>query len=208
MYGSGRVAVVDDADYGLVSQYRWLARRGRNETYYAIRFWQEDSKVRSQFMHTLLTGLRRTDHINHDGLDNRRRNLRDGTGPRNAWNTRKFTVRSSRYKGVCWDAGKQKWMVRVSIDGRARVVGRFASEIRAARAYDRAARESYGEYAFLNFPDLASDAPDLEPPEPDRSNKGKTHCKYGHEFTPENTYLFRGRNGRTYRACRECRRSQ
>ncbi len=87
------------------------------------------------------------DHINHDGLDNRRCNLRLATRANNCHNQRSFKG-SSKYKGV-WRVG-EKWAACIRVDGRSKRLGTFVSEKEAALAYNQAAREHYGEFAKLN----------------------------------------------------------
>ena len=92
------------------------------------------------------------DHINHNGLDNRRANLRVATRRQNAWNKRKRRSKcSSQYKGVMWLKKAGKWQARISCKGRSIVIGYFDDEKAAARAYDARAAELFGEYAAPNF---------------------------------------------------------
>ena len=94
------------------------------------------------------------DHINHNGLDNRKRNLRIVTTQQNIWNTRgRDNNISSKYKGVSWHKNKQKWEARIRIDNKPKYLGYFDDEKEAAEAYDRTAKKHRGEYAFLNFGD-------------------------------------------------------
>jgi hypothetical protein len=61
--------------------------------------------------------------------------------------------KSSRFRGVCWDKHRQRWVVHVCRNGRNHAVGGYEDEVEAARAYDRRAYEQFGEYAYLNFPE-------------------------------------------------------
>ena len=148
----GLVALIDDADLDLVQPYTWcpyLSRTG--QTFYAVA--RRIDGVRAVIrMHKLITGWPRTDHKNHDGLDNQRSNLRPATWGQNAANSLPRKGTTSPYKGVCWLADNQKWRAEIRIGGRHRHLGCFAVEEDAARAYDAAALEAWGEYAFLNFP--------------------------------------------------------
>jgi len=93
------------------------------------------------------------DHINRNGLDNRRCNLRIGTIAQNAMNKRGQRNASSRFKGVTWSHHVSKWVASINEGGKRRHLGCFVSEIEAALAYDAAARILHGDWACLNFPD-------------------------------------------------------
>ena len=142
-------------DYELVSPYRWHVlenpRPGRINGPYAA---AGHSHV---LMHNLILGVKGVDHINHDGLDNRRANLRPATPRQNNHNERPRTGSSSPFKGVAWDGRwRGRWQAHIAIDGRRQSLGRFPTEEAAARAYDAAALATQGEYAWLNFPDGAA----------------------------------------------------
>jgi len=92
------------------------------------------------------------DHINRIRDNNRIENLRDVTRTQNQWNQSNQFGRSSQYKGVTWHKATDKWRAQIKINGKFKHLGLFAIEIEAARAYDRAAIEHFGEYANLNFP--------------------------------------------------------
>jgi hypothetical protein len=94
----------------------------------------------------------KTDHINHDGLDNRRENLRLATNQENSHNQRAIENCSSVYKGVSWDKNRKKWRVYIKYKNIKHHVGRFDSEIEAAKAYDQVAIGLFGNFAVLNFP--------------------------------------------------------
>jgi hypothetical protein len=153
-------AKVDPDDYDTVMAYRWcLGRSGNRRTTYA----QRNAGGTTQAMHTFITGLAKVDHVNHDGLDNRRVNLRDGSGCGNERNSRKSASRmTSAYKGVSWRAGGSKhgpgWEAHIRIAGRQVYLGKFVDERAAAEAYDIAAVEHYGEFACLNFATVGSAA--------------------------------------------------
>lgn len=151
----GKFALVDEDDAALVGQFKWNARPNRNGmVWYAARtVWIPDGqRFITQRMHSLITGFAQTDHINGDGLDNRRSNLREATraeNQRNQWKTHG----TSRYKGVSLNAGKGKpWHAQLRIGGRTLHLGLFESEADAALAYDATARRLFGRFAALNVP--------------------------------------------------------
>lgn len=158
---AGRVALVDDEDYELVMQYRWSVREVKQSGDrrplgpYAWTYIRAagSPKGGSITMHNLIMGIIGVDHVNHNGLDNRRReNLRPATQGQNTGNKRKQAGASSQYKGVHWSKRKARWMAVLNAGGNYRHLGSFTDEAVAARAYDAAAREAYGEFACVNFP--------------------------------------------------------
>lgn len=142
-------ALVDDEDLDLVSQYRWYALVSRQTTY-ATRAFRVSGKQTSQTMHTFLTGWPLTDHIDRDGLNNRRSNLRQATPAENVGNLRSRRG-ASEYKGVCRVSGSTKWRAYIALERKQRHLGRFDTEEEAALAYNAAALEQWGEYALLNI---------------------------------------------------------
>ena len=142
----GKFALVDAADYALVSAFPWRAVRIRH-TWYAETY-VEGAR---EYMHRLIMGCgpgEQVDHRDGDGLNNRRRgNLRPVTHALNQANRR--AVRSaSRFKGVTRRGGR--WRAYITVDGKFRSLGTFGTPEDAARAYDKAARELFGEFACTN----------------------------------------------------------
>ncbi len=102
-----------------------------------------------------LVGLQILDCIDHrdgNGLNNQRHNLRPATTAQNSRNRGRCRNNTSGYKGVTWYKPQRKWLASISIDGRRKHLGYFASKLDAALAYDAAAREYHGDFARLNFP--------------------------------------------------------
>lgn len=153
----GRVALVDDEDYEMLSEHRWHVyeknRPGQRTTAYAATSARRsDGRQTKVLMHKLLTGYDFTDHANGNGLDNRRANLRPADKSLNAMNRSSRTGSLSSYKGVSRYKRTGRWFASIKIDGRQQYLGSFDNEQDAARAYDAAARTIFGEFAKPNFP--------------------------------------------------------
>jgi hypothetical protein len=108
-------------------------------------------------MHRDILGLARndgliTDHINRNGLDNRKSNLRIVNQALNCLNGNLQKNNTSGYRGVSWLKRRSRWIVRINIDGILKYVGYFHNLTDAAIAYDKAAILHYGKNAVLNFP--------------------------------------------------------
>jgi len=144
-------AVVDDADYAWLSQYRWNVLFGRN-TNYAVRYEQIAGKRQVVYMHRMLVvGADLVDHEDRDGLNNQRHNLRPATYSTNGANSRQRQGAYSKYRGVRFEKRTGKWYAVMRFQ-RSRIhVGTFFDEIEAAKAYDTKARQLFGEFAKTNF---------------------------------------------------------
>ena len=154
----GYVALISPQDIDLVSAYGWNAQPVVRNVYAKCSIKPEFTGC--VFLHRLLLDHptdKWVDHINHNGLDCRRENMRLCDGQQNAGNRRPQLGRKSRFKGVNWCPRKQKWYPRIKVDGKARRLGgHFKSDTDAALVYDEAARKCYGEFAHTNFPTPAS----------------------------------------------------
>ncbi len=145
--------VVDEEDFEDVILQRWHAVQTRPGCFYARR-WLRGGQC--QYLHTFLTGWSQVDHIDGDRLNNSRANLRPATNLENGANKRKQStfrqaVCSSQFKGVTWDQERGLWKVMVIRDRKRHFIGRYQEETDAARAYDVAARQHFGDFARLNF---------------------------------------------------------
>lgn len=152
----GMVAIVDDEDYAKLIEHKWCAQRAKTQGivyYYAVRTARDEHECRyTEFMHHVIMGRIRVDHKNRDGLDNRRENLRVANQAQNNANRRKYHgIRSSKYKGVTKE--NARWRARIKSPEKRIHLGFFDTEEEAAKAYDRAAKKLFGEFALLNFPE-------------------------------------------------------
>lgn len=148
----GLVAIIDAADVPLVENYKWYARVDRY-TSYAASAPRANTQIH---MHRLILGVdtqHQVDHKDHNGLNNRRGNLRVCTQSQNLANQRPRRDGTSRYRGVSWNNKHQRWEANISVDNHQQHLGSFRVEEDAARAYDAAAREAWGEFAHPNFPE-------------------------------------------------------
>lgn len=151
----GRFAIVDTADYAWLSQYKWCLNSTRAGGQYACR--RVGRKQVS--MHRLIMNAPKgmvVDHIDGNGLNNRRSNLRLCTPGQNMCNRRKYRGKS-QYKGVFRKTRDGRCYAKIGFQGEKIYLGTFDTEIEAARAYDRKAIELFGEFARLNFPEAYPD---------------------------------------------------
>lgn len=148
----GYVALVDITDLAtLAAMGAWHAvPSGR--TVYAARNDRRGDRYATVRMHNVITGLSYVDHVNGDGLDNRRSNLRPATHGQNMANKRRYRNNTSGFKGVTWHGQRERWQARLWSDGKQHYLGLHDTAEAAARAYDEAASSLFGTFARLNFP--------------------------------------------------------
>ncbi len=160
----GKIAIVDEIDSDL-SELKWRAPESHG-VWHVIRhapkhhgFVHLHRVIVERMVGRTLLKHEEVDHINGNGLDNRRANLRivsDAQQSRNSSKPRFYLGRptTSVYKGVTrdWKNKNKIWRAQITFDKRVYNLGRFTSESDAAKAYDRKAHEVFGEYAKLNFP--------------------------------------------------------
>jgi hypothetical protein len=156
---NGGVALVDDEDYGLVSRFRWRRKAGGkgSKVEYASTFVSETRK--NVGMHQLLLGIKPSmtiDHIDRDGLNNQRSNLRHATKAQQEYNKEKKAGTLHKYKGVSKYPHKtenaKSWQARARLNGKDYSLGYHRTEEEAARAYDAFMSKHCSEIIVLNFP--------------------------------------------------------
>lgn len=146
----GKFSIVDEDVYELVSHLKWQARKSGN-TWYAIRAWWQDGRCVDLRLHHVIAGFplkgKIIDHIDCDGLNNRRSNLRIISRRKNALNSfdRKHHLTSSKYVGVYLHRQTRKWASKVRIGGDIKFLGLFTNEIDAANAYRDEFKKLVGE---------------------------------------------------------------
>ncbi len=153
--GSTLVALVDAEDFARISRFTWglrkdgyvqggTARDGKNLRFLLHRYVMFGFPVVGPML----------DHVNRNRLDCRKANLRICTPSQNQANShRRFPKKTSRFRGVC--QFRDRWRAAISGVG----LGYFHDEEEAARAYDTAAAERFGEFATLNFPTVFNETP-------------------------------------------------
>jgi hypothetical protein len=145
---NGGVTLVDDEDYERFANAKWVqkasARAGLKYAYAS----GHDRTLHREIMQPP-EGLC-VDHINGDGLDNRKSNLRICTSAENSKGQRVLRRGGSRFKGVYWNKRWKKWVAQIRVNYKLLSLGGFDEEEKAARAYNDAALKHFGEFARLN----------------------------------------------------------
>lgn len=146
----GAKAMVDDEYFERLSAYRWMATRPQ-KIVYAVRSTTVNGKKTMIRMHREILGadIGQIDHVDGNGLNNTRANLRECTNAQNQHN-RKRTRGASRYKGVSWHKGTGKWRATIVLERKQKSLGYFDRELDAANAYNVAALKNFGEFASIN----------------------------------------------------------
>jgi hypothetical protein len=152
--GVGKFALIDDEDWDLVKNYRWYVRTS-GYVYSSKPYWhkiEKKYKPKNFLMHRLICPhYKMTDHIHGDKSDNRKSELRECTNQQNQWNrSKKSKSGTSKFKGIYWNKMRGKWKVAIMKDNHSYFRGYFDSEITAARAYNIAAKELFGDRARIN----------------------------------------------------------
>lgn len=141
LLSAGKYATVDDVDFEWLSQWKW--------TYSGHGYVHRGDNGRKIYMHRLIAGWDRVDHIDGNGLNNQRSNLRPTSIAENGRNRGANRNNTSGYKGVFRNS-KSTWSSRIVSDGKNKYLGSFKSKEEAALAYNEAALKYHGEFARLN----------------------------------------------------------
>ena len=145
----GKRAIIDDKDLDAISKYKWHFSNG-----YAKRSALVNGKKKILRMHHMIISFHESlmiDHINMNGLDNRRSNLRLVTKSQNMMNSGTRTNSTSGYKGVSWHIYAKKWRAYIVKNYKQINLGLFDKKLDAINAYNEGAKMYHGEYAKLNI---------------------------------------------------------
>jgi len=151
----GYIAIIDASDVPLVNQWNWNAliatdRSGALRTVYAVCNALRSGKADRLLMHRVISQApdgRYVDHINGDGMDNRRINLRIATQAQNSRNTRLRHDSTSGVKGVMWESSRGKWKAQITVDGVQSTLGRFDTIEDAAACVTVERSRLHGDFA-------------------------------------------------------------
>ena len=145
----GKVAIVDDEDYDELNKLKWYTNHNYNDKYYAVHSINKTQKKLK--LHRVIMNVTNpkivVDHINGDGLDNRKCNLRICSHKENMMNRVKQNDTTSKYKGVWWDKDMKRWRAYIGN----KKLGSFKLEVDAAKAYNEKAKELFGDFAKINI---------------------------------------------------------
>lgn len=153
LLSQGQTALVDDDDYEWIAQWSWSAVKSHG-IWYARRGGRVGEKTSQVKMHRQIMDAKPgevIDHIDFDGLNNCRANLRICTNQQNRFNQRPHAGKGSPFKGVFFAKDIGFWRACICINRNRIYLGCFRTAEDAARAYDEAAKTHFGEFAYLNF---------------------------------------------------------
>lgn len=151
---SGQSVLLDDEDFNYLNQFKWKAHKAKH-TIYASRNIKVSGKWKTILMHRVILNLNDkntfTDHIDLNGLNNQKHNLRIANRSQNNANRKSTKNSSSKFLGVFFNKKTGKWYASVRKDNKHNHLGYFFDEIEAAKAYNEAAKIFHGEFANLNI---------------------------------------------------------
>lgn len=148
----GFFAKVDDDDFEKCNKISWYY----NKSFNGYTAYAETKSFKLKIsMHRFIMNPKKNefvDHINGNGLDNRKNNLRICTRSQNTVNSKIRTDNTTGYKGVSYYKSRNKYEAYINVKGKRTKLGYFTCPKEAAIAYDQMAKLLHGEFARLNFP--------------------------------------------------------
>lgn len=151
----GYECTIDDEDFQFINSHKWKVLRSRKRIYASYSYGEKGNK--SMLMHRLILDAKKgeyVDHINGNTLDNRRENLRLCTNSENLGNRGKQTNNTTGYKGVYKTESPLYYRCAIRKDNMVYCLGTLKDKEKCAKLYDAASLHFYGEFAYLNFPEL------------------------------------------------------
>jgi hypothetical protein len=148
---NGGVTLVDNEDFNELKKYKWFAHREKSTTY----VWRHLNgsrkmvKIHRQILNAMDSSIK-IDHIDGNGLNNQRNNIRLCNDQQNSMNTKIRRDNSSGYKGVSYHAKNKKWRATINFNRRQISIGCYGNKEDAAVAYNQKAIELFGEFARPN----------------------------------------------------------
>ena len=147
----GKVSIVDDEDFEIVGRFKWYALKDGNH-FYAVRN-KKPSGTGTIWMHRIIMDCPKgkdVDHINRNGLDNRKGNLRVCTRGENLANTFTYKNNKSGFKGVSWYKKRNLWIAHITTNHKGITLGYFKDKYDAAKAYNESSLKYHKEFSVLN----------------------------------------------------------
>lgn len=141
-------ALVDDSDFDYLNEYNWSVMLP-----YKSKYAGTFNNNKMILMHRLIMdapNVLEVDHIDHNGLNNQKSNLRICLHWQNISNRSMQYNNTLGFKGVSFDKNRKKWVVQIQSRG-TKYIKRFDDKYDAARHYDLKIGELCGEFANINF---------------------------------------------------------
>lgn len=149
-----KFALVDNSDYEWLNNFKWYPDKSGDKNFYVVRNSKDcNGKHKKIRMHQEIMGTPRgmeTDHIDGNGLNNQRKNLRICTRSQNQHNRGKYKCNTSGYKGVSWHKVKKKWSANIGVNGKLIFIGDYFTIEQAYKAYCMACQEYHKDFSKFN----------------------------------------------------------
>jgi hypothetical protein len=152
-YGDFNV-YIDDSDFDIIKEYNWVVDMRRNGRKYVVASVKIGvNKFSRIYLHRLIINApknKNVDHIDNNGLNNTRDNIRIASNGQNLSNRGKQSNNTSGYKGVVWYNPLNKWKAQIGYGNNTKHLGYFNNILEAAKAYNDAAIIIHGDFSCLN----------------------------------------------------------